>query len=190
MPLLYWHGLNPFGALELNEAGSAWAGRGFQVVGFAALGIADDETFNLSAYRPSRLAELIVETADELELEHFAFVGWSWGASIGVHLAVRYGGLVAALVLLDAGHTDLPGDSERSLEVVLGELSSQQERYRFESWEAFLVKLGQAQIPVLLVLAAQNDTIDETERFRRAVPQAEVALVGDWLLSARPYFAA
>jgi hypothetical protein len=105
MPLLYWHGLN---APELNEAGPAWAGRGFQVVvGFAALGIADDETF-----------------------------------------------------------------------------------YRFESWEAFLVKLGQAQIPVLLVLAVKNDTTDETERFRRAVLQAEVALVGDWLLSARPYFAA
>lgn len=262
-PLLYWHGLNPFGTLELNEAGPAWADRGFHVVGFAAPGIADDEPFSdLSAYRPSRLAELIVQTADELELERFAFVGWSWGASIGVHLATRYAGRVAALVLLDAGHTDIPGDSERSLEDVLGELSSQQERYRFESWEAFLeaaqqtrpvwrpaleervragmveqdgaivaradrraaaaawhgllqeqpssahVALGQAQVPVLLVLAAQNDTTDETERFRRAVPQAEVrvidsghdlladapeetiALVGDWLLSAKPYFAA
>jgi pimeloyl-ACP methyl ester carboxylesterase len=262
MPLLYWHGLNPFGALELNEAGPAWAERGFHVVGFAAPGIADDETFSdLSAYRPSRLAELIVETADELELEQFAFVGWSWGASIGVHLAVRYAGRVAALVLLDAGHTDIPGE-ERSLAEVLEDLSSQHERYRFESWEAFLeaaqqarpawrpaleermragmveqggaivaradrraaaaawhgllqeqpssahVALGQAQIPVLLVLAAENNTTDETERFRRAVPQAEVrvidsghdlladapaetiALVGDWLLAAKPYFAA
>ena len=39
IPLLYWHGLNPFGALELIEAGPAWAAEGFLVVAFAAPGI-------------------------------------------------------------------------------------------------------------------------------------------------------
>jgi pimeloyl-ACP methyl ester carboxylesterase len=34
-------------------------------------------------------------------------VGWSWGATIGVHLAARHADRLTALVLLDAGHTDV-----------------------------------------------------------------------------------
>ena len=106
-PLLFWHGLNPFGALQLNEVGPAWAARGFCVLSIAAPGIADSPSLaELEGYRPSRLAGLVVELADLLSLERFAFVGWSWGASIGVHLAVRHRGRLEALVLLDAGHTD------------------------------------------------------------------------------------
>jgi len=65
VPLLYWHGLNPFGALELNEARPAWAEQGFRVVAFAAPGIADEETLpDPRDYRPARLADLIITTAD------------------------------------------------------------------------------------------------------------------------------
>jgi pimeloyl-ACP methyl ester carboxylesterase len=137
-PLIYWHGLNPFGALELNEAGPAWAGSGFRVPAIAAPGIADRRSLpDLTAYRPSRLADLVVGIADAFRLDRFAYVGWSWGGSIGVHLGSRHPNRIDALVLLDAGHTDIPGDPERSLEDVLEELSAQQERYRFTSWDAF-----------------------------------------------------
>ena len=34
-------------------------------------------------------------------------MGWSWGATIGVHLAARHADRLTALVLLDAGHTDV-----------------------------------------------------------------------------------
>ena len=115
-PLVFWHGLNPFGALALNEAGPAWAADGFRVVAVAAPGIADDGTLpDPAAYRPTRLADLVVSVADELGLGRFVFVGWSWGASIGVHLGVRHTSRLNALVLLDAGHTDIPEDHGETL---------------------------------------------------------------------------
>ena len=49
----------------------------------------------------------MVELADELRLGRFDYVGWSWGATIGVHLAARHADRLTALVLLDAGHTDV-----------------------------------------------------------------------------------
>jgi pimeloyl-ACP methyl ester carboxylesterase len=255
-PLLYWHGLNPFGALELNEAGPAWAERGFYVVSFAAPGIADDRTLpELERYRPASLADLVIDAADEQGLGTFAYVGWSWGASIGVHLGKRHPERLRALVLLDAGHTDISGDPGQSLDEILAGISEQHERYRFADWEAFLAAaretrgrwrpalekrlragmhevggaivarsdrraaaaawhgllqeqpssthaaLGKSELPILLVLAAKNDTAAEVDRFRAAVPHAEVhevdsshdlladapeetiGLVADWLRS-------
>jgi pimeloyl-ACP methyl ester carboxylesterase len=231
-PLLYWHGLNPFGALELNEAGPAWADAGFRVVGFAAPGIADPSAFrDLTSYRPTRLADLVVEVADRLGVGRFAYVGWSWGASIGVHLGVRHAERLEALVLLDAGHTDIPGDPDQPLEEILAGLSEQQERYRFADWDAFFAAaretrprwrpaleerlragmhevegaivarsdrhaaaaawhgllqeqpsstheaLGETDLPILLVLGTRNDTAAEVERFRAAVPHAEIRAV-------------
>ncbi|HZC28279.1 MAG TPA: alpha/beta hydrolase, partial [Gaiellaceae bacterium] len=128
-PLLYWHGLSPFGALELNEAGPAWSADGFRVVAFAAPGITDPRPFtDLEAYRPSRLAGLILRTAEELGIERFAYVGWSWGASIGVHFGARHGDRLDALVLLDAGHTDVTGDARRPFDDVIADFTAQQER--------------------------------------------------------------
>jgi lipase len=242
-PLLYWHGLNPFGALELNEAGPAWADAGFRVVAFAAPGIADPAAFpDLEAYHPTRLADLVVEVADRLGIDRFAYVGWSWGASIGVHLGARHRDRLEALVLLDAGHTDIPGDAGQSLEDVLAGISARHERYRFADWDAFLAAaretrpawrpaleerlragmhevdgaivarsdrraaaaawhgllreqpssthgaLGRSDLAILLVLARRNDTAAEVERFRAAVPHADVLTVdaGHDLLADAP----
>ncbi len=136
-PLVYWHGLNPFGALELNEAGPAWAARGFRIVAPAAPGCGDSPSLaDPGDYRPTRLAELVVALADELGLDRFAYVGWSWGASIGVHLAVRRPERLTALALLDAGHTDV--DDGKSLEERTAELELQQAGFRFPGWDAFL----------------------------------------------------
>jgi pimeloyl-ACP methyl ester carboxylesterase len=261
-PLLYWHGLNPFGALELNEAGPAWAAEGFRVAAFAAPGIADPNTFgDLAVYRPTRLADVVVAAADTRDGERFAYVGWSWGASIGVHLGVRHADRLHALVLLDAGHTDVPGDPNRTLDDVLADLGAQHDRYRFDTWDDFLAAarqtrphwrpaledrlragmretsrgivansdrraaaaawhgllqeqpsstyetLGRLELPVLLVVATGSDTAADVDRFRRAVPHADIrhvesghdlladapdetiALVSDWLRSTvgRPH---
>ena len=128
-PLLYWHGLNPFGVLELNEAGPAWAEQGFRVVAFASPGVTDTRALpDLTAYRPTRLGSLVVDAADQLGLERFAFVGWSWGASIGVHLGACHSDRLRGLVLLDAGHTDVPGDPSTTLEQVLADFGEQHVR--------------------------------------------------------------
>ena len=39
--------------------------------------------------------------------------------------------------MLDAGHTDIPGDPNRTLDDVLEEMGDEHVRYRFESWDAF-----------------------------------------------------
>jgi pimeloyl-ACP methyl ester carboxylesterase len=115
------------------------------VVAFAAPGIADGEPLTeLARYRPTSLADLVVETADAPGVGRFAYVGWSWGASIGVHLGARHAQRLSALVLLEAGHTDIPGDPDRTLEDVLAELGERQERYRFDTWDDFFVAARQS----------------------------------------------
>ena len=75
-PLVFWHGLNPFGALQLNEVSPIWAHRGFRVVSIAAPGIADSPPLvDLAEYRPARLSDLVVGLADALGLARLAFVG-------------------------------------------------------------------------------------------------------------------
>lgn len=139
-PLVFWHGLNPFGALQLNEAGPAWAARGFRVVAPAAPGLGESPAFaDLEAYRPTRLADLVAGLARELGVARFAYVGWSWGASIGVHLAARHPAALDALVLLDAGHTDA-GDTAGweavSLEARIAAFRA--EPVSFPSWDSLL----------------------------------------------------
>ena len=190
----------------------------------------------------SGLAGLILRTAEELGIERFAYVGWSWGASIGVHFGARHGDRLDALVLLDAGHTDVTGDARRPLDDVIADFTAQQERYRFAGWDEVLTAaresrprwrpaleervragmreddgaivansdpraaaaawygllqeqpssthaaLAQSALPILLVLAAENDTAVEAERFRAAVPQAELRWVeaGHDLLADAP----
>lgn len=64
-PLVFWHGLNPFGSLQLNEAGPAWAARGFRVVAPAAPGGGDSPRLADDDYRPSSLADRIVAPATD-----------------------------------------------------------------------------------------------------------------------------
>lgn len=63
----------------------------------------------------------------------FAYVGWSWGESIGVHLAARHSELLTTLVLLDAGHTDVqntPGWEELTLEERIAEWETSELSFR------------------------------------------------------------
>ncbi len=126
-PIVFWPGLNPWGELQLVEAGPLLAERGFHVIAFAPPW-RDEPDF----YLPSRLARYIVETVG---LERFAFMGHSWGASIGVHLAASYPKRVDALVLLDAGHTDVrPIESRDEL---VREFESDQAAFAFDDWDAY-----------------------------------------------------
>jgi pimeloyl-ACP methyl ester carboxylesterase len=256
-PLVFWHGLNPFGALQLNEAGPAWGERGFRVLAPAAPGMGDSPPLSdLEDYRPTRLAHLVVEIADAIGLDRFAYAGWSWGASIGVHLAARHTDRLVALVLLDAGHTDAQ-DMQDWVELSLDDRIAQYEErpVSFSSWDALLAfarerwaaawrpaleerlragmhedagavvargdlraaaaalhgvaverpsstlpALARLGLPILLVVADENDTANAVRRFRSAVAHADVRsvasdhdvlagapeetarLVGDWLL--------
>jgi pimeloyl-ACP methyl ester carboxylesterase len=86
-------------------------------------------------YLPTRLAAHVIVAADALGIDRFVFMGHSWGASIGVHLAAEHAERIEALVLLDAGHTDVP---ERSREELEREFTADHAELDFESWDAFL----------------------------------------------------
>jgi pimeloyl-ACP methyl ester carboxylesterase len=226
-PLVFWPGLNPWGGLQLIEVGPLLAERGFRVVSIAPPGGGETPPLeDPDAYRPTRLAELVVETADAQGFDRFVFMGASWGASIGVHLASAHAARVQALVLLDAGHTDVRLD--RTRDELVAEFEAEQSDFAFESWEAFLVyarervrawrpelepryRVGMAErdgkivplasaraaawalhgvavqppssayrnltMPVLLVLARDNEDAAARERFEAAVPHAEVAVL-------------
>jgi pimeloyl-ACP methyl ester carboxylesterase len=127
-PIVFWPGLNPWGELQLVEVGPLLAERGFHVASIAPPQHFDDP----DDYRPTALARYVLEVT---RLERFAFVGHSWGASIGVHLAANHPEHVDALVLLDAGHTDVrPIDSRDEL---VREFESEQDAFAFESWDAY-----------------------------------------------------
>jgi len=142
-PLLYWPGLNPFSALELIEAGPVWADEyGFRIIAFSGPGLGESPPLTgPDAYRPTRLAALVVRALDALALDRVAFVGFSWGATIGAHLAASSPQRLAALVLLDAGYSDRldkAGFSARSLVEVEAEARAQQEQFRFADWQTFI----------------------------------------------------
>jgi len=141
-PLVYWHGLNPFGALELNEAGPVWAEEyGLHVLAPEAPGLLGSSPLPPAEYRPTALARRIVELLDARGLDRVAYAGWSWGATIGCHLAAAHGDRLSALVLLDAGYTSLQDDPSfepADLETATTEMARQQRVFRFPSWEAFL----------------------------------------------------
>ncbi len=145
-PLVYWHGLNPFGALELNEAGPVWANEyGFRVIAPAAPGGGDSPPLaDLDAYRPTRLADLVAALLAALTVDRAAYVGYSWGASIGMHFAARHAERLAALVLLDAGYTDLqdrPDYEDEPREELITAFEEAQARFRFDRWDEFFAAM-------------------------------------------------
>lgn len=126
-PLVFWPGLNPWGELQLVEVGPLLAARGFRIVSIAPPRLEDPD-----AYLPSRLARYALDVTG---LERFAFMGHSWGASIGVHLAANHPERVEALVLLDAGHTDVSPIESR--DELAREFEAEQAAFTFESWDAY-----------------------------------------------------
>jgi len=53
---------------------------------------------------------------DELGLDRAAFMGFSWGGDVGVHVAARHPERLTGLVLLDAGYRDPPFDPAQPFE--------------------------------------------------------------------------
>jgi pimeloyl-ACP methyl ester carboxylesterase len=110
------------------EVGPLLAERGFHVISIAPPQQFDEP----DTYRPTALARYVLDVTG---LDRFAFIGHSWGASIGVHLAANHPEHVDTLVLLDAGHSDVrPIDSRDEL---VREFESDQAAFAFDSWDAY-----------------------------------------------------
>ena len=135
-PLIFWPGLNPWGSLQLVEAGPLLAERGFRVIAIAAPGAGETAPLpEPDDYLPSRLAAIVLAVADAAEIDRFVFMGASWGGSIGVHLAALHPERVEALVLLDAGYSDV--ETEQSRDELVDSFETEQAAFAFDDWDAF-----------------------------------------------------
>jgi pimeloyl-ACP methyl ester carboxylesterase len=174
--VVYWPGLNPFGALDLIEAGPTWSDRhGFQVVAISAPGCGESAPLADSTdYRPSRLALLVSGVMEALELEGAAFVGFSWGGAVGAHLAAQLPERVSALVLLDSGYNDPqlePSYQQSTAAELEASFREQQDQFQFPSWDTFVSAVSAQH-------ANWRPSLDEkyragmTERDGRIVPRS------------------
>jgi len=121
----------------LNEAGPVWAEKYAQrVISISPPGV-ETPALPPEEYRLSRLAALVVRLLDSLSLERVAFVGYSWGASLGCHLAARFPERLSALVLLDAGYQDVPHDG-KDLQTRFDEARAESSGFGFSGWDDFL----------------------------------------------------
>jgi pimeloyl-ACP methyl ester carboxylesterase len=107
-PLIFWPGLNPSDGSQLLKVGPPLADRGFHVLAIAPPGTGGTSPLDARRdYRPSRLADLVLDVADDHGVDRFVYMGHSWGGSIGAHLGARHPNRLDGIVLLDGGHVDI-----------------------------------------------------------------------------------
>src|SRR5436190_6680229 len=178
-PLVFWPGLNPWGALALVEVGPLLAERGLRVIGIDPPGVAGSASLDApDDYLPTRLARLVLSVADARGFARFAYLGWSWGASIGVHLAAAQPQRIEALALLDAGHTDV--DLGGTLAELEQQFEAEQVQFSFESWDAFFDSL-QGRVPAWRPALEPRFRAGMTERDGRIVANSS-ARAAAWAL--------
>jgi pimeloyl-ACP methyl ester carboxylesterase len=202
--VFYWHG-GGGGSTEWPEIAPALEAAGYAVYAPAAPGYGESPPLELEQYRASDIAAVAAALIDALDVAPVVWIGFSWGAAIGVHVAARYPDRLRALVLLDGGYLDPADDPEDDPSL---DFAGRMERWRAEldatndESEAardvvaaamagsnvdpalpLLPEVEAGGLPVLLVAggaAAEYQGLRNRAlvRFRAAVPSAEVVTVG------------
>lgn len=98
--VVFLHGLGLLGPRGGDEFLDAWVARGFRVLAPDLPGFGASPAVPTEDYRPSRLARLLLGALPE----RFAVVGFSWGGTIGVHMAAQAASRLTGLVLVDVGY--------------------------------------------------------------------------------------
>jgi len=136
-PLLFWHALGDHTSLQPIEAAPILVrDHGFRVLAPDAPGFGGSPRLPVARYELPALVDLARSLLDALGLDRVAWVGSSWGGTVGVHFAGTHPDRVEALVLLDGGYTDSSRDLGSSLEEVREHWHSQSELWSYDSWEA------------------------------------------------------
>ena len=146
-PLFYWHG-GGGGSEETALLAPPLVESGYTLFALDAPGYGESEPLDPAGYGMANLAELSVELLDRLGLVPAIWVGYSWGASVGVHTAVRFPDRIRGLALLDGGYLvaedDPDYDPEADYEDELEELRRCAEQG--ESWDAPHEVIGAAMV--------------------------------------------
>jgi lipase len=141
-PVLFWHPLGPASSGRYaSELGPVLAGRGFRVVAPDGPGHGGSPALPRERYALPALVRLVEALLDELGWERAAFVGHSWGASIGLHVAATAPERLTALALLDTAYDDprnQPGFPTLTYEEQLERQCATVATWRWENWDALL----------------------------------------------------
>ena len=112
MPVIFWHALGDHSSMQMAEAGPILVqDYGLHVVGIDAPGAGGSgPRLPDSGYEVTALTAFIDKLVDALELDHPAWFGSSWGATLGVAFAGAHPDKLRALVLLDGGYWEDPDE--------------------------------------------------------------------------------
>ena len=127
--------------LYANELGPVLAERGFRVVAPDGPGHGGSPALPRERYALPALVRIVEALLDELGWERAAFVGHSWGASIGLHVAAAAPERLTALALLDTAYDDprnIPGHGPLTYEEQLERQRATTASWRWESWDALV----------------------------------------------------
>jgi pimeloyl-ACP methyl ester carboxylesterase len=109
-PLLFVHhlGMTASGA-RMDAPGPLLAERGWRVLAPDLPGFGESPELPPDEYAPPVLSGLLLELLDAEEIERAAWVGHSWGGTLGIHAAAWNAPRLTALALLDVGYQeDMP----------------------------------------------------------------------------------
>lgn len=138
-PVLFWHALGDHTALQpIDVAPSLVSEYGAHVFAADAPGFGGSPRLPDERYEVPALVELAARLADALALDTFAWLGSSWGASIGVHFAASHPERLTGLALLDGGYFDPDWEGSTALDDVREHWRGHPEYFRFDSWEAVI----------------------------------------------------
>lgn len=144
-PVLYWHGvgLTSSASLTLGPRGPGLAAHGLYLIALDAPGFGRSPPLDPGDYHPHALADLVPPLLDSIGLDRAAFMGFSWGGDLGLHVAARHHERLTALVILDAGYEDPPFDPSQPFESYLEDNERAWKERCEPSWEAALARVRQ-----------------------------------------------
>jgi pimeloyl-ACP methyl ester carboxylesterase len=195
--VLSWHGAGGSSADFASIAPEIVDRLGVRVVAIDAPGHSRSPSRSAEAFRPSALAVLATEILDELDVERFVFLGFSWGATIGCWVGARYPERTLGLALVEGGHMDFADLPDFRTDRALDEFISDAEAVKLSEGELFgshtpavagamihglcqepataaYPQLAASGTPTLFVGAQQDKRSVPVERLARLVPQTEI----------------
>ena len=195
--VLCWHGAGGSSADYAQIAPELAEGLDARVVAIDAPGHSQSAARPPGAFKPSALAMLAIEILDELDAKRAAFLGFSWGATVGCWLAALYPERTLALALVEGGHFDFADLPSFRTDRTLAEFVAEAEAVAISESASFgshtpavagamvhglssepatasYARLASSRTPVLFVGARSDEPSVEVERLSRLVPQSEI----------------
>ena len=146
-PLFYWHG-GGGGSEETALLAPPLVAAGYTLYALDAPGYGSSEPLAPDGYAQPSLAGLATDLLSDLGLSPAIWIGYSWGASVGLHTAARFPDSIRGLALLDGGYLVAEDDPDYNADTDYDdELEELRRRAAAgESWDAPHEVIGAAMV--------------------------------------------